>query len=111
MKALPLAVLALLTSCAAVPEGEGFARLQTATSGALGSEASWHRDAAAEPPLAADLVDRMLIYRAPLLIGEGKSSVGYVGLEAIADAHGRCHLTDTQQLGVDRLEVYDRVRD
>jgi diaminohydroxyphosphoribosylaminopyrimidine deaminase/5-amino-6-(5-phosphoribosylamino)uracil reductase len=60
--------------------------------------------------LAADLVDRMLIYRAPVLIGEGKSSVGYVGLEAIADAHGRWQLTDTRQLGVDRLEIYDRVR-
>ena len=61
--------------------------------------------------LAADLVDRMLIYRAPVLIGEGKSSVGYVGLEAIADAHGRWQLTDTRQLGVDRLEIYDRVRE
>ena len=60
--------------------------------------------------LAADLVDRMLIYRAPVLIGEGKSSVGYVGLEAIADAHGRWQLTGTEQLGIDRLEVYDRLR-
>ena len=39
--------------------------------------------------LAADLVDRILIYRAPILVGEGKSSVGYIGLDAIADAHGR----------------------
>jgi diaminohydroxyphosphoribosylaminopyrimidine deaminase / 5-amino-6-(5-phosphoribosylamino)uracil reductase len=61
--------------------------------------------------LAADLVDRMLIYRAPVLIGEGKSSVGYVGLEAIADAHGRWQLTHTEQLGIDRLEVYERDRD
>ena len=61
--------------------------------------------------LAADLVDRMLIYRAPVLIGEGKSSVGYVGLESIADAHGRWRLSDTRQLGIDRLEVYERLRD
>jgi len=61
--------------------------------------------------LAADLVDRMLIYRAPVLIGEGKSSVGYVGLEGIADAHGRWRLTDLRQLGIDRLEVYERIRD
>jgi diaminohydroxyphosphoribosylaminopyrimidine deaminase/5-amino-6-(5-phosphoribosylamino)uracil reductase len=61
--------------------------------------------------LAADLVDRLLVYRAPILIGEGKSSVGYVGLEAIADAHDRWRPTDTRQLGSDRLEVYERTRD
>jgi len=56
--------------------------------------------------LTADLVDRLLVYRAPILIGEGKSSVGYVGLEAIADAHDRWRMTDSRQLGSDRLEVY-----
>ncbi|WP_114952966.1 bifunctional diaminohydroxyphosphoribosylaminopyrimidine deaminase/5-amino-6-(5-phosphoribosylamino)uracil reductase RibD [Sphingosinicella terrae] len=61
--------------------------------------------------LAADLVDRMLIYRAPILIGEGKSSVGYVGLDRIADAHRRWTLVETRALGIDRLEVYERVRD
>jgi diaminohydroxyphosphoribosylaminopyrimidine deaminase/5-amino-6-(5-phosphoribosylamino)uracil reductase len=60
--------------------------------------------------LAADLVDRILLYRAPILIGEGKSSVGYIGLDAIADAHGRWALTDSRALGIDRLEVYERVR-
>jgi diaminohydroxyphosphoribosylaminopyrimidine deaminase/5-amino-6-(5-phosphoribosylamino)uracil reductase len=60
--------------------------------------------------LAADLVDRLLVYRAPILIGEGKSSVGYIGLESIADAHGRWHFTETRALGIDRLEVYERVR-
>jgi diaminohydroxyphosphoribosylaminopyrimidine deaminase/5-amino-6-(5-phosphoribosylamino)uracil reductase len=60
--------------------------------------------------LAADLVDRMLIYRAPLLIGEGKSSVGSIGLEHIADAHGRWRLTESRPLGIDRLEVYERLR-
>jgi diaminohydroxyphosphoribosylaminopyrimidine deaminase/5-amino-6-(5-phosphoribosylamino)uracil reductase len=60
--------------------------------------------------LAADLVDRMLIYRAPILIGEGRSSVGYVGLDRIADAHHRWHLADTRMLGIDRLEVYERER-
>ena len=58
-----------------------------------------------------DLVDRILIYRAPILVGEGKSSFGYLGLDAIADAHGRWELVDEQRLGVDRLEVYERVRD
>ena len=61
--------------------------------------------------LSEDLVDRILIYRAPIIVGEGKSSFGYVGLDAIADAHGRWRLVDEQRLGVDRLEVYERVRE
>jgi diaminohydroxyphosphoribosylaminopyrimidine deaminase/5-amino-6-(5-phosphoribosylamino)uracil reductase len=61
--------------------------------------------------LAADLVDRMLIYRAPILIGEGKSSVGYIGLTDLADAHRRWALVDSRMLGIDRLEVYERQRD
>ena len=61
--------------------------------------------------LSEDLVDRILIYRAPIIVGEGKSSFGYVGLDAINDAHGRWRLVDEQRLGVDRLEVYERVRE
>ncbi len=61
--------------------------------------------------LAEDLVDRILIYRAPIIVGEGKSSFGYVGLDAIADAHGRWRPAGEQGLGVDRLEVYERVRE
>ena len=61
--------------------------------------------------LSEDLVDRIIIYRAPIIVGEGKSSFGYVGLDAIADAHGRWRLVDEHRLGVDRLEVYERVRD
>ncbi|MDQ3139286.1 MAG: dihydrofolate reductase family protein, partial [Pseudomonadota bacterium] len=60
--------------------------------------------------LAADLVDRLLIYRAPILIGEGKQALGYIGLTALADAHGRWALIDTRMLGIDRLEDYERVR-
>jgi len=59
--------------------------------------------------LSENLVDRILIYRAPIIVGEGKSSFGYVGLDAIADAHNRWALVDEQKLGVDRLEVYERV--
>ena len=61
--------------------------------------------------LTEDLVDRILIYRAPVLVGEGKSSFGYIGLDAICDAHGRWRLGDVRPLGIDRLEVYERVRD
>jgi diaminohydroxyphosphoribosylaminopyrimidine deaminase / 5-amino-6-(5-phosphoribosylamino)uracil reductase len=61
--------------------------------------------------LLADLVDRLLIYRAPVLIGEGKSALGYVGLTALADAHQRWRLAETASLGIDRLEVYERLRE
>jgi len=61
--------------------------------------------------LTADLVDRLLIYRAPILIGEGKSSIGYIGLTSLADAHQRWRLADERRLGIDRLEVYARVRE
>ncbi len=61
--------------------------------------------------LGDDLVDRILIYRAPIIVGEGKSSFGYVGLDAIGDAHGRWALVDERRLGVDRLEVYERMRE
>lgn len=65
---------------------------------------------AASAFLSADLVDRMLIYRAPVLIGEGKSALGYVGLSDLAAAHGRWRLIGEKRLGADRLEIYDRVR-
>jgi diaminohydroxyphosphoribosylaminopyrimidine deaminase/5-amino-6-(5-phosphoribosylamino)uracil reductase len=65
---------------------------------------------AASAFLQTDLVDRLLIYRAPVLIGEGKSSIGYIGLTAIAEAHRRWRLSDSRMLGVDRLEVYERDR-
>jgi diaminohydroxyphosphoribosylaminopyrimidine deaminase/5-amino-6-(5-phosphoribosylamino)uracil reductase len=63
---------------------------------------------AASAFLRADLVDRLLIYRAPVLIGEGKSSIGYIGLTSIAEAHRRWRLADARMLGIDRLEVYQR---
>lgn len=60
--------------------------------------------------LRADLVDRMLLYRAPILIGAGKASLGDIGLSDLAEAHGRWALSDARQLGSDRLEVYLRQR-
>lgn len=60
--------------------------------------------------LAADLVDRLLIYRAPILLGEGKAAVGGIGLDVLADAHDRWSLTETRQLGSDTLQVYERQR-
>ncbi|EQB14633.1 riboflavin biosynthesis protein RibD [Sphingobium lactosutens DS20] len=60
--------------------------------------------------LHADLVDRLLLYRAPILIGDGLAGIGDIGLGDLAQAHGRWRLTDDRTLGVDRLEVYERVR-
>lgn len=60
--------------------------------------------------VSADLVDRLLIYRAPILIGGGKAAVGDLGLASLADAHGRWAPAGTRTLGSDRLEVYERAR-
>ena len=56
--------------------------------------------------LREGLVDRLLLYRAPILIGAGKAALGDIGLESLGAAHGRWRLTDTRMLGSDRLEVY-----
>ena len=58
--------------------------------------------------LAADLVDRLLIYTAPIVIGAGQSAIGDIGLSDLAAAHGRWRPVDTRMLGSDRLSVYHR---
>jgi diaminohydroxyphosphoribosylaminopyrimidine deaminase/5-amino-6-(5-phosphoribosylamino)uracil reductase len=58
--------------------------------------------------LGADMVDRLLLYRAPILIGGGKPALGDIGLTDLAAAHGRWRLADARSLGSDRLEVYLR---
>ena len=60
--------------------------------------------------LAADLVDRLLLYRAPILIGGGKPALRDIGLTDLTKAHGRWAIVDARQLGMDRLEVYERER-
>jgi diaminohydroxyphosphoribosylaminopyrimidine deaminase/5-amino-6-(5-phosphoribosylamino)uracil reductase len=60
--------------------------------------------------LAADLVDRLLLYRAPFLVGGGRT-LPDIGLTDLANAHGRWAMTDARSLGSDRLEVYERVRE
>jgi diaminohydroxyphosphoribosylaminopyrimidine deaminase/5-amino-6-(5-phosphoribosylamino)uracil reductase len=65
---------------------------------------------AASAFLAADLVDRLVLYRAPILIGGGRPALGDIGLESLAAAHGRWTLADARMLGSDRLEVYERAR-
>jgi diaminohydroxyphosphoribosylaminopyrimidine deaminase/5-amino-6-(5-phosphoribosylamino)uracil reductase len=59
--------------------------------------------------LRADAVDRLLLYRAPILIGHGRT-LPDIGLADLAAAHGRWRLADARMLGSDRLEVYERAR-
>jgi diaminohydroxyphosphoribosylaminopyrimidine deaminase/5-amino-6-(5-phosphoribosylamino)uracil reductase len=58
--------------------------------------------------LREDLVDRLLLYRASILIGVGRDALGDIGLTSLADAHGRWKRTDSRRLGSDTLEVYAR---
>lgn len=60
--------------------------------------------------LHADLVDRLILYRAPVIIGGGKQSVADIGLVSLDAAHGRWRLADRRMLADDAMEVYLRVR-
>jgi diaminohydroxyphosphoribosylaminopyrimidine deaminase/5-amino-6-(5-phosphoribosylamino)uracil reductase len=59
--------------------------------------------------VAADLVDRLLLYRAPILLG-GRPALSGIGLASLAAAHGRWAAGDVIDLGPDRLETYTRIR-
>ncbi|MES2156428.1 MAG: bifunctional diaminohydroxyphosphoribosylaminopyrimidine deaminase/5-amino-6-(5-phosphoribosylamino)uracil reductase RibD [Pseudomonadota bacterium] len=59
--------------------------------------------------LRAGLVDRLLLYRAPIIIGAGLAGIGDIGLGDLAAAHGRWRLIDQRRLGIDGLEVYEAV--
>jgi len=56
--------------------------------------------------LAAGLVDRLAIYRAPIVIGGGQPCIADIGLGSLAEAQGRWRLTERRTLGSDTLEVY-----
>ena len=56
--------------------------------------------------LAEGLVDRLLIYRAPILVG-GRPALLDFGLSSLADAHGKWRLAERRTLGSDTLEVYE----
>lgn len=60
--------------------------------------------------LKADLVDRLLLYRAPIVVGGGKAAIGDIGLASLGQAHDRWHLQDRRTLGPDMLELYVRRR-
>ncbi|WP_285713917.1 bifunctional diaminohydroxyphosphoribosylaminopyrimidine deaminase/5-amino-6-(5-phosphoribosylamino)uracil reductase RibD [Erythrobacter oryzae] len=66
--------------------------------------------AAAAAFLAADLVDEIHLYTAPILIGEGLRALGALRLAGLAEAHGRWALSERRQLGSDAFAAYLRTR-
>ncbi len=60
--------------------------------------------------LSADLVDRLLLYRAPILLGGGLPAFGDLGLAALGEAHARWHLTNRRNFAPDTLEIFERAR-
>ncbi|WP_299309111.1 bifunctional diaminohydroxyphosphoribosylaminopyrimidine deaminase/5-amino-6-(5-phosphoribosylamino)uracil reductase RibD [uncultured Croceicoccus sp.] len=59
--------------------------------------------------LATGHVDRLLIYRAPIVIGGGMAGIGDIGLATLADAHEQWRLRDRRMLGKDTMEHYERI--
>ena len=60
--------------------------------------------------LAADLVDTLVLYRAPIVIGAGHAAVGDIGLADLAAAHHRWRHAGGGMLGADRFDLYERLR-
>ena len=60
--------------------------------------------------LAADLVDRLEIYRAPILIGDGLRAIAGFAPDTLDEAHGRWAPTERAQLGSDSFTAYRRQR-
>ncbi len=60
--------------------------------------------------LKADLVDRILLYQAPIIIGDGRACLAGIGLSTLDDAHGQWQRIDERHFGKDRLDIYEAVR-
>jgi len=60
--------------------------------------------------LAEDLVDRLWLMQAPILLGAGRACVEDFGLGALAQAHGRWQEIGSHALGSDRATHYKRTR-
>lgn len=59
--------------------------------------------------IAADLVDRLVLMRAPILIGAGRT-LPDIGLIDLGGAHGRWQAEPVIALGADRIERFTRIR-
>ncbi|MEP3225159.1 MAG: bifunctional diaminohydroxyphosphoribosylaminopyrimidine deaminase/5-amino-6-(5-phosphoribosylamino)uracil reductase RibD [Parasphingorhabdus sp.] len=57
--------------------------------------------------LQAGLVDRLLLYRAPLVIGGGLQAIGDIGLVNLDHGHDQWNRVDRRDLGKDVLEIYE----
>ena len=60
--------------------------------------------------LATDRVDRIELYRAPIVIGAGRAPIGDIGLADLVAAHGRWSCVEQRRLGEDMFEAYVRQR-
>lgn len=60
--------------------------------------------------LGEDCVDRIHLYRAPIVIGGGLHGLADFGLAHLSQAHGRWQLIERRQLGSDEFTAYRRVR-
>ena len=60
--------------------------------------------------LKADLVDRLEIYTAPILIGDGLPALRDIGLSDLESAHGHWSLHEERRLGSDAYAAYTRRR-
>lgn len=60
--------------------------------------------------LKAGLVDRLVLYRAPVLIGAGYACLDDIGVTDLARAHGQWQLCDSRKFGPDRFELYEAAR-
>jgi len=58
--------------------------------------------------LQAGLVDRLMLYRAPIIIGGGLPGIADIGLDKLSEAHGQWRRRERRDLGQDMLEIYDR---
>ena len=59
--------------------------------------------------LAADRVDRLIVHRAPLVLGaDAHPGIGPLALAHLADAHSRWRLAGVRPLGPDLVETWER---
>jgi diaminohydroxyphosphoribosylaminopyrimidine deaminase / 5-amino-6-(5-phosphoribosylamino)uracil reductase len=58
--------------------------------------------------LRAGLVDRLLLYRAPIILGGGLPGLADYGLGDLGTAHNKWQLADARYFGQDRMEIYDK---